>query len=94
MKALSPIAILFLGLAASCAALQAPPAHEAPIAVLDGTGITSPAMSIDAGEMITFLNGDAQPHQIYSPECPELDSTLLRPGETFRSTTIFRFSRF
>ena len=85
MKALSRIAVLFLALAASCAALQTPPAHDSPIAVLDGTGIASPEMSVDAGEMITFLNGDARPHQIYSPECPELDSTLLRPGQSYRT---------
>ena len=29
-----------------------------------------------------------------SPNQPGFPSTLLRPGETFRSTTIFRFSRF
>jgi len=85
MKALSPIAIVFLALAASCAAVRSQ-VRDAPIAVLDGTGIDSPEMSIDAGDAITFLNGDVRPHQIYSPECPELDSTLLRPGQSYRTT--------
>jgi hypothetical protein len=85
MKALSRFAVLFFALAASCAALRTH-THDAPIAVLDGTGIGSPEMSVDAGDMVTFLNGDSRPHQIFSPECPELDSTFLRPGEWYRTT--------
>ena len=53
--------------------------------MLDASGIASPAMTVDSGGTITFLNGDSRPHQIYSPECPELDSTLLRPGESYRT---------
>ena len=85
MKALSPIAALCFALAASCAALRTAPAHDSPIAVLDGAGIASPEMSVASGDMVTFLNGDSQPHQIFSPECPELDSTLLRPGQSYRT---------
>lgn len=33
-------------------------------------------------------------HYPDSPHRPEFPSTLLRPGETFRSTTLFSFSRF
>jgi len=84
MKALSRIAVLLFAAAASCAALRSQ-LHDATIAVLDGSGISSPAMSVESGDTVTFLNGDSSPHQIYSPECPELDSTLLRPGESHRT---------
>ena len=38
-----------------------------------------------SGGALTFLNGDGRAHQIYSPECPELDSTLLQPGQFYRA---------
>ena len=84
MMRLSPAAILICIAATSCAAFRT---HEQGdvIAVLDATGVAEPAFVVDAGAALTFVNGDSRPHQIYSPECPELDSTLLRPGESFRA---------
>ena len=32
---------------------------------------------------LTFVNADARPHQIYSPDCGELSSTPLQPGESY-----------
>jgi hypothetical protein len=84
MKILSRIAFLALAGAASCAGLR-PQMHDAPIEVLDASGVASPAMIVESGGTVTFLNGDSRAHQIFSPECPELDSTLLQPGESFRA---------
>jgi len=84
MKVPFQIPVVLFALAASCAALRSQ-IHDAPIAVLDGSGIASPEMSVESGDMITFLNGDSRPHQIYSPECPELDSALLGPGQSYRT---------
>jgi plastocyanin len=87
MRILSRMAVLLFAAAASCAALRTH-VQEAPVAVLDGNGVTFPAMTVDSGDRVTFLNGDSRLHQIYSPECPELDSTLLRPGESYRSALL------
>jgi hypothetical protein len=84
MTRLFPAAILICAAATSCAGLRS---HESDdlIAVLDATGVAEPAYVVDSGSALTFVNADSRPHQIYSPECPELDSTLLRPGESFRA---------
>jgi hypothetical protein len=84
MKVPSRFAVLVFAIAASCAALRSE-MHESPLAVLDAAGIAPPAMTVDSWGTVTFLNGDSRLHQIYSPECPELDSTLLQPGESFRA---------
>jgi hypothetical protein len=85
MKRLSLAAILLCAVATSCAGLKSHD-HEDPIAVLDASGVQPLAYSVDSGAALTFVNGDSKAHQIYSPECPELDSTLLRPGESFTSS--------
>jgi hypothetical protein len=85
MKRLSHAAILLCAVATSCAGLKSHD-HDDSVAMLDATGVLPPAYSVDPGAALTFVNGDSQPHQIYSPECPELDSTLLRPGESFRTS--------
>jgi hypothetical protein len=84
MKVPTQAAVLVFAAAASCAAVRSQ-VRDSPIAVLDPSGIASPAMTVDSGGTVTFLNGDSRAHQIYSPECPELDSTLLQPGESFRA---------
>jgi hypothetical protein len=78
------IAAAFCVFASACAGLGSG-VHENPIAVLDANGAVSQAFTIDSGGLLTFLNGDAQPHQIFSPECPELDSTVLQPGQIHRA---------
>jgi hypothetical protein len=85
MKVPARMAVLFFATAASCAGLRSE-VRDAPIAVLDASGIGAPAMTVDSGGTVTFLNGDTRPHQIYSPECPELDSILLQPGESHRAS--------
>src|SRR5256885_4818815 len=77
MNRLPPAAILLCAAMTSCAGLMNEVRDEPPIAVLDGGGISAPALTVDSGGALTFLNGDSRAHQIYSPECPELDSTLL-----------------
>ena len=69
----------------SCTGLMNEVRDEPPIAVLDGGGVSAPALIVDSGGALTFLNGDGRAHQIYSPECPELDSTLLQPGQFYRA---------
>ncbi len=76
-----------LGCAAVCAsAAVARDSWQAPIELLDANGLSAPALSIESGGALTFVNGDAKPHQIYSPDCPELASTALRPGQVYTVT--------
>src|SRR5205823_6619635 len=73
-----------LGCAGVCAcAALARESGQAPIELLDAKGVSAPAVSIESGGALTFVNGDAKPHQIYSPDCPELASTALRPGQLY-----------
>ncbi|TMB05331.1 MAG: hypothetical protein E6J64_11255 [Deltaproteobacteria bacterium] len=76
-----------LGCAGVCAcAALARESRQAPIELLDAKGVSAPAVSIESGGALTFMNGDAKPHQIYSPDCPELASTALRPGQLYTVT--------
>jgi hypothetical protein len=54
--------------------------------VLDVNGVSAPALAIESFGALTFVNGDAKPHQIYSPDCPELATTVLRPGQVYTVT--------
>jgi len=80
MKSLSQIAVVLCVLAGGCAGMNNA-VRDTPIAVLDANGVASRVLSVDSGGLLTFLNGDGKAHQIYSPECPELDSTILQPGQ-------------
>jgi len=51
--------------------------------LLDGHGVSSPALVVEAGALLRFVNRDTQPHQIYSNDCGELSSTLLYPGDAY-----------
>jgi hypothetical protein len=53
---------------------------------LDGQGTSAPALSVESGSQLLFKNDDSRPHQIYSNDCPELSSTVLRPGDAFTAT--------
>jgi len=79
------MAVLGCVAACSCSAL-ARDSRRAPIEVLDVNGLSAPAISIESFGELTFVNGDAKPHQIYSPDCPELASTALRPGQMYTVT--------
>lgn len=58
----------------------------APIELLDANGISAASLSVESGAALTFVNGDAKPHQIYSPDCLELTSTVLQPGQVYTVT--------
>ena len=58
-------------------------ARQQPIERFDEHGISMQALTVEAGTRLSFVNGDARPHQIYSNDCAELSSTVLNPGETF-----------
>jgi hypothetical protein len=61
----------------ACATL-APKTQEE---LIDGQGISSPILVVDA-VAVRFVNRDlAQPHQIHSDDCPELSSLILYPGD-------------
>ncbi len=78
------IAVLCAG-ACACAAASRE-GRQAPIELLDAKGVSAQAVTIESSGALTFVNGDAKPHQIYSPDCPELASTALRPGQVFTVT--------
>jgi hypothetical protein len=50
---------------------------------LDERGVSPPTLTLEAGSLLRFINEDGGPHQIYSNDCQELSSTLLRPGQTY-----------
>ena len=72
--------------AASACAAASRESRQAPIEVLDANGVSAQAVSVESGGALTFMNGDARPHQIYSPDCPELASTALQPGQLYTVT--------
>jgi hypothetical protein len=78
------IAVLCAG-ACACAAASRE-SRQAPIELLDANGVSAQAVSIESSGALTFVNGDVRPHQIYSPDCPELASTALRPGQVYTVT--------
>ena len=46
-------------------------------------GISAPALTVESGSVLRFVNSDRRPHQVYSNDCSELSSTLFQPGETY-----------
>ena len=54
-----------------------------PVERLDERGISAPALKVEAGSVLQFVNADTRPHQIYSNDCNELSSTVLQPGEAY-----------
>jgi hypothetical protein len=65
-----------------CAGL-APRLTQRPTERLDERGISAPALIVEAGSVIEFVNADARSHQIYSNDCGELSSMVLNPGDTY-----------
>ena len=53
---------------------------------LDERGVSAPAITVEAGGALRFVNADARPHQIYSNDCAELSSTVLNPGDAWSAT--------
>ena len=76
-----------LGCVGLCAcAASATESRRTPLEVIDAKGVSVAALSSESGGALPFVNGDAQPHQIHSPDCPELASTALRPGQLYTVT--------
>ncbi len=46
-------------------------------------GVSAPAITVVAGDLLTYVNRDTEPHEAYSPDCRELSSPLLAPGGRF-----------
>lgn len=65
-----------------CAALGSS-VNRAPIQQLDEHGLSAPVQTVETGDIVEFINRDVRPHQIYSNDCAELSSTVLRPGDTY-----------
>lgn len=49
----------------------------------DEQGVSSPSLVVETGSVVQFVNADAQAHEIYSTDCGELSSAVLRPGDTY-----------
>ncbi len=58
-------------------------ARQEPVERLDAYGISAPFLTVESGTVLQFINADARPHQIYSNDCGELSSTVLRPGDIY-----------
>jgi len=83
MKSFSHAAIVVCFATSSCAGVSTQ-VREPPVVTLDASGLRSPELIVDSGGAVSFVNADRSVHQIYSPECPELASRLLHPGESYR----------
>jgi hypothetical protein len=76
------IAVTCMSVLCGCAAL-ARGTREPVVERLDGRGVSSPMLRVEAGSVLRFVNADARPHQIYSNDCGEVSSTLLNPGDIY-----------
>ncbi len=83
MNCFSRAAILICIVTSSCAGVSTQ-VREPPVVTLDASGLRPAELIVDSGDTLSFLNADRSVHQIYSPECPELASLLLHPGESYR----------
>jgi hypothetical protein len=79
-------AVVSLAALCGCAGI-AFPSHD-PIERLDESGVSAPVLTVEAGEVLQFHNADRRPHQIYSNDCNELSSPLLRPTETYSTVLL------
>ena len=71
------------GLAALCGCAGLLREKHDVVEKLDARGVSAPALTVESGAILRFVNGDARPHQIYSNDCSELSSTVLEPGDTY-----------
>lgn len=71
------------GLSALCACAGLGQARRELVERLDEHGISARVLKVEAGSVLQFVNADARPHQIYSNDCAELSSTVLRPGDIY-----------
>ena len=76
------MAVTFLSALCGCAGMvreMRTPAVER----LDGRGVGSSMLLVEAESVLRFVNADARPHQIYSNDCGEVSSTVLNPGGVY-----------
>lgn len=90
MKAISILkasawAFLLAAAAAACDGETA--ADSMPTATIGATGMSPASMSVPSTGVIRFTNGDTRPHEIYSPDCDELSSGVLQPGEDWMTVS-------
>jgi hypothetical protein len=52
---------------------------------LGNGGLSAPQLEAGSSAPVNFVNSDGQPHQIYSNDCPELSTTVLAPGNEYRT---------
>jgi hypothetical protein len=83
MRSFSHAGIVVCLATASCASALTE-GREPSVAIL-ASGLRSPELVVDSGGLVSFVNADGRVHQIYSPDCPELASQLLHPGESHRA---------
>jgi hypothetical protein len=76
------IAALACWAASACAGIGREARHQA-TERLEERGVETRALAVESGGTLTFVNADARPHQIYSPDCGELSSTPLQPGQSY-----------
>ena len=84
MKSFALVGIMICTATSSCAVLS-PRGRESSVGVLDSRGLRPPHLTVDSGGAVEFVNDDRAVHQIYSPECPELASRLLYPGQSYHA---------
>ena len=81
-KSMKMAVLACLSALGGCASLGRDARRE-PVERLDEHGISAPVLEVETGGVLSFINGDARPHQIYSNDCAELSSTVLNPGDTY-----------
>jgi len=84
MKCFLYAAIMVCAATSACAGFKTQ-SRDPSVAILDVKGLRSPQLIVDSGGSVSFVNADRAVHQIYSPECPELASGLLHPGESYQA---------
>jgi len=81
-KSMKNAAVAGLSALCGCAGLGRE-ARQEPVVRLDEHGVSAPVLKVEVGSILSFVNADARPHQIYSNDCAELSSTVLNPGDTY-----------
>jgi hypothetical protein len=81
-KPMKMIAVVTLSVC-GCASIAR--SSQSTVERLDERGLSAPALTIEVGSVLQFVNADTHPHQIYSNDCSELSSTVLQPGETYNA---------
>lgn len=84
MNSMKVVTMVSLSALFGCAGL-AREARPAYLERLDGDGVSARTLIVEAGSVLSFLNADARPHQIYSNDCSELSTIVLNPGDTSRA---------